>query len=227
MSWVIPEYGGKEVLSDYEFGQTLGCGTFGVTRLVTHRKSARPWACKTIKASIAASAAAQQDVRHEVAILRHLRGAQGIVALRGVYEDERSIHLVMELCSGGDLLDYISRLRRLGEDEAADVTAMMLATLRHCHRCVFAGGCVLRAWCARVPAGGWLNSPHSHRRAACRCPLRAAGLAWCTATSSPKTSCWARPCYWAGRMVAAAAAVRRGTSKSVTLACRLSWSQDR
>lgn len=135
MPWVMPKYGGREVLADYEFGQTLGCGTFGVTRLVTHRKTASPWACKTIcKASIAASPAAQSDVQHEVAILQHLRGHGGIVQLKGVYEDERNIHLVMELCTGGDLLDYISRFQRLQEEEAADVASVMLSTLAHCHR---------------------------------------------------------------------------------------------
>lgn len=135
ISWIMPQYGGKEVLADYEFGQTLGCGTFGVTRLVTHRKTASPWACKTIcKASIAASPAAQSDVQHEVEILQHLRGHNGIVQLKGVYEDERNIHLVMELCTGGDLLDYISRFGRLQEAEAADVASVMLGTLAHCHR---------------------------------------------------------------------------------------------
>ncbi|KAF6258455.1 kinase-like domain-containing protein [Scenedesmus sp. NREL 46B-D3] len=129
------EHAGREVLAEYEFGQTLGCGTFGVTRLVTHRRTARPWACKTIcKASIAASPAAVADVQHEVAILQHLAGHGGIVQLQGVYEDERSIHLVMELCTGGDLLDYISRFGRLSEGEAADIGRVMLTTLQHCHR---------------------------------------------------------------------------------------------
>jgi calcium-dependent protein kinase len=134
IGWIIPEFGGREVLAEYEFGPTLGCGTFGVTRLVTHRKTARPWACKTIcKASIAASPAAQSDVQHEVAILQHLAGHRGVVQLQGVYEDERNIHLVMELCTGGDLLDYISRFGRLQEAEAADVARVMLSTLQHCH----------------------------------------------------------------------------------------------
>jgi hypothetical protein len=76
------------------------------------------------------------DVQHEVAILQHLAGHAGIVQLQGVYEDERNIHLVMELCTGGDLLDYISRFGRLRESEAADIGRVMLTTLQHCHRCV-------------------------------------------------------------------------------------------
>lgn len=135
IGWVMPQYGGREVLADYEFGQTLGCGTFGVTRLVTHRQTARPSACKTIcKASLASSPAAISDVQHEVAILQHLSGHSGIVQLQGVFEDERNIHLVMELCTGGDLLDYISRFGRLAEAEVADIARVMLTTLQHCHK---------------------------------------------------------------------------------------------
>lgn len=135
IGWIIPQYGGREVLSEYEFGPTLGCGTFGITRLVSHRQTGRPSACKTIcKATLASSPAAVSDVQHEVAILQHLSGHSGIVQLQGVYEDERNIHLVMELCTGGDLLDYISRFGRLAEAEAADVARVMLKTLQHCHK---------------------------------------------------------------------------------------------
>jgi calcium-dependent protein kinase len=160
----MPEYAGREVLAEYEFGQILGCGTFGVTRLVTHRCTARPWACKTIcKASIAASPAAVSDVQHEVAILQHLAGHAGIVQLQGVYEDERNIHLVMELCTGGDLLDYISRFGRLSESEAADIGRVMLTTLQHCHRCVdFRLTCLRGSLCYR-------SHMHScHRMLICR-----------------------------------------------------------
>lgn len=134
LGWVLPQYAGREVLAEYEFGRTLGCGTFGVTRLVTHRATAAPAACKTIcKGAIAACPAAIADVRREVAILRHLSGAPGVVQLRGAYEDERSIHIVLELCAGGDLLDFVSAAGRLPEREAAHVAATMLDTLRRCH----------------------------------------------------------------------------------------------
>lgn len=178
MTWVMHEFGGREVLADYEFGQTLGCGTFGVTRLVTHRKTASMWACKTIcKASIAASPAAQSDVQQEVAILQHLRGHNGIVQLKGVYEDERNIHLVMDLCTGGDLLDYISRFQRLEEIEAADVASVMLHTLAHCHR-YEASGHSLVMHCNE------LAPPHQQ-------------LCWHACAGIPAWASWASSAAWA------------------------------
>jgi len=124
------------VLSDYEFGKDLGKGTFGVTRLVRDRTSAGPAACKSMcKTSIAGNQTQIEDIRREVAILRHLAGHDCVVNLRGVYEDTRQVHLVMDLCTGGDLHEYITTrpCGRLSEKDAAAVTKSMLEALAFCH----------------------------------------------------------------------------------------------
>ena len=41
-----------------------------------------------------------------------------IVSVHDVFEDRSSVHVVMELCSGGDLADYLSFLCR--DDTSAD-----------------------------------------------------------------------------------------------------------
>ena len=48
-----------------------------------------------------------EDVRREVQILHHLGGHPNITLLKGAYEDKYNVHLVMELCSGGELFDRI------------------------------------------------------------------------------------------------------------------------
>lgn len=48
-----------------------------------------------------------EDVRREVQILHHLGGHPNITQLRGAFEDRHNVHLVMELCSGGELFDRI------------------------------------------------------------------------------------------------------------------------
>jgi calcium-dependent protein kinase len=132
--WVLPRRGGLEVLADYEFGQTLGRGTFGVTRLVTERATARACACKTVcKQRLLGHRQFVEDVRSEVAILEHLAGVRGVVQLRGAYEDRRAVNLVLELCAGGDLLDHILRRGRLPERDAAAAARAMLLALRRCH----------------------------------------------------------------------------------------------
>ncbi|KAK4789316.1 hypothetical protein SAY86_020635 [Trapa natans] len=47
------------------------------------------------------------DVKREVQIMYHLTGHPNIVELKGAYEDKQYVHLVMELCARGDLLDRI------------------------------------------------------------------------------------------------------------------------
>lgn len=43
-----------------------------------------------------------EDVRREVAIMRHLNGCKNIVTLKAAFEDDAAVHLVMDLCTGGE-----------------------------------------------------------------------------------------------------------------------------
>jgi calcium-dependent protein kinase len=139
-TWILPQYANLQVLYDYEFGKQLGSGTFGVTSLVRDRTSAGPAACKSMcKGRIAGNQIQIEDIRREVAILEHLSGHSSVVNLRGVYEDTRQVHLVMDLCTGGDLHDFITTQittrphARLSEKDAAAVAKSMLEALSYCH----------------------------------------------------------------------------------------------
>jgi calcium-dependent protein kinase len=62
-----------------------------------------------------------EDVRREVEIMRHLPKHPNIVSLKYTYEDEDDVHLVMELCQGGNLLHHIVAGARHTESSAAYV----------------------------------------------------------------------------------------------------------
>ena len=66
--------------------------------------------------------------------MHHLAGHPHIVQLRGVYEDRRDIHLVMELCTGGELFDRIVARGHYSEKDAANVIRTMVKVVDHCHK---------------------------------------------------------------------------------------------
>ncbi|KAG0479147.1 hypothetical protein HPP92_013866 [Vanilla planifolia] len=97
----------EDVRHTYSIGKELGRGQFGVTHLCTNKATGQQFACKTIAKRKLTNAEDIEDVRREVQIMHHLTGQPNIVELKGAYEDKHSVHLVMELCAGGELFDRI------------------------------------------------------------------------------------------------------------------------
>ena len=46
-------------------------------------------------------------IRQEVEVLRRLRGSLNMATLEDIFEDDSSVHIVMELCQGGELVHRI------------------------------------------------------------------------------------------------------------------------
>ncbi|MCI22251.1 calcium-dependent protein kinase 8-like, partial [Trifolium medium] len=53
--------------------------------------------------------------------MRHLPNHPNIVLLKDTYEDEDDVHLIMEFCEGGDLLDCIVSRGDYTEHSAASI----------------------------------------------------------------------------------------------------------
>jgi p90 ribosomal S6 kinase len=51
-----------------------------------------------------------------------------------VYEDDRSVYLVMELMRGGELLDRILRHKFFSEREASAVMQVIVSTVQYLHQ---------------------------------------------------------------------------------------------
>lgn len=47
------------------------------------------------------------SIRREVEVLRCLRGSLSVATLEDVYEDEDEVHILLELCRGGELVHRI------------------------------------------------------------------------------------------------------------------------
>nr|AAN11310.1 calmodulin domain protein kinase 1 [Ceratopteris richardii] len=126
--------GEQSVNEKYHLGRELGRGEFGITYLCTDRETDEVLACKSISKGKLRTPIDIEDVRREVDIMRHLPKHPNIVTLEGVYEDENAVHLVMELCEGGELFDRIVARGHYSERAAAAVMRTILEVVQVCHR---------------------------------------------------------------------------------------------
>jgi calcium-dependent protein kinase len=123
----------EDVKEAYSLGRELGRGQFGITRLCTNKATGELFACKTISKRKLVHKEDVEDVRREVQIMHHLTGHPNIVELKGAYEDRGAVHLVMELCAGGELFDRIIAKGKFSERVAANVMRTMVEVIRTCH----------------------------------------------------------------------------------------------
>lgn len=123
----------EDVRSIYTLGRELGRGQFGVTHLCTHKVTGELYACKSIAKRKLTNKDDVEDVRREVQIMHHLAGQDNIVELKGAYEDKHSVHLVMELCAGGELFDRIIARGHYSERAAASLCRTIVQVVQTCH----------------------------------------------------------------------------------------------
>lgn len=101
-------------------------GTYGKVRLGTHRLTSTRVAIKQIPKDM--SAALTREIHHH----RRLHHPH-VVQLYEVIATESSIWLVTELCSGGELFDYLAEKGRLGEDESKALFGQLCLAVGYCH----------------------------------------------------------------------------------------------
>ncbi|KAK7333888.1 hypothetical protein VNO80_30669 [Phaseolus coccineus] len=123
----------EDVRAAYTIGKELGRGQFGVTHLCTDKTSGEQFACKTIAKRKLVSKEDIEDVRREVEIMHHLSRQPNIVELKGAYEDKQSVHLVMELCAGGELFDRIIAKGHYTERAAASLLRTIVQIVHTFH----------------------------------------------------------------------------------------------
>lgn len=117
----------------YTLGQKLGQGQFGTTYLCTEISTGIDYACKSISKRKLISKEDLEDVRREIQIMHHLAGHKNIVTIKGAYEDPLYVHIVMELCNGGELFDRIIQRGHYSERKAAELTKIIVGVVEACH----------------------------------------------------------------------------------------------
>jgi serine/threonine protein kinase len=106
---------------------TVCClGTYGKVRLGIHRLTSTRVAVKQIPKSI--SAQLTREIHHH----RRLHHPH-VTQLYEVIATENSIWLITELCSGGELFDYLVEKGRIGEDECRRIFGQLCLAVWYVH----------------------------------------------------------------------------------------------
>ncbi|CAH9134961.1 unnamed protein product [Cuscuta epithymum] len=133
-SYVLENPTGHDMGATYDLGHELGRGEFGITYLCIDKSTGEHLACKSISKKKLRTRVDIEDVRREVEIMKHLPKHPNIVTLKDTYEDDQAVHLVMELCEGGELFDRIVARGHYTERAAAVVTRTIVEVIQMCHK---------------------------------------------------------------------------------------------
>lgn len=124
--------------SNYEMLEELGSGSFGVVHkgrdIRTKGVSLATWvAIKTIPKKKIKD---PNKIKAEFNVLRQLDHAH-ICKAYECYEDRRNIYLVMDICTGGTLLETLCKQHKFSEKDVANVMRQMLSALAYLHQSNF------------------------------------------------------------------------------------------
>ncbi|KAJ8513881.1 hypothetical protein OPV22_004315 [Ensete ventricosum] len=117
----------------YSLGRKLGQGQFGTTYLCVEKATGKENACKSILKRKLVTEEDVQDVRREIQIMHHLSGHPSVISIKGAYEDAVAVHVVMELCAGGELFDRIIQKGHFTERKAAELARVIVGVVEACH----------------------------------------------------------------------------------------------
>ncbi|KAL0285898.1 UNVERIFIED_CONTAM: Calcium-dependent protein kinase [Sesamum angustifolium] len=73
------------------------------------------------------------SAENSAAIMHHLAGHRNIVELKEVFEDRNYVHLVMELCAGGELFGRIIAKEHYSERAGAGLCRQIVTLVHTCH----------------------------------------------------------------------------------------------
>lgn len=99
----------------YRIEREIGRGANGVVTAVTQLETNKSFACKSIPKRPSADLDEKKQAAHvaaiqrEIAAMRALRSCLNVARLEGVFEDDESVHIVQELCTGGELVHSLGQ----------------------------------------------------------------------------------------------------------------------
>uniref|UniRef100_A0A665X9G4 MAP/microtubule affinity-regulating kinase 3 n=1 Tax=Echeneis naucrates TaxID=173247 RepID=A0A665X9G4_ECHNA len=119
-------------VGNYRLLKTIGKGNFAKVKLARHVLTGREVAIKIIDKTQLNPTSLQKLFR-EVRIMKILNHPN-IVKLFEVIETEKTLYLVMEYASGGEVFDYLVAHGRMKEKEARTKFRQIVSAVQYCHQ---------------------------------------------------------------------------------------------
>ncbi|BFZ12240.1 hypothetical protein BsWGS_15283 [Bradybaena similaris] len=119
-------------IGKYRLIKTIGKGNFAKVKLAKHVPTGREVAIKIIDKTQLNPSSLQKLFR-EVRIMK-LLDHPNIVKLFEVIETEKTLYLVMEYASGGEVFDYLVAHGRMKEKEARAKFRQIVSSVQYCHQ---------------------------------------------------------------------------------------------
>ncbi|RYN64051.1 Serine/threonine-protein kinase [Alternaria tenuissima] len=100
----------KKGVKDFNFGRTLGEGSYSTVLAATDRQTLREYAIKVLDKRHIIKEKKVKYVNIEKDTLNRLTEHPGIVRLYYTFQDERSLYFVLDLAAGGELLGFLKKM---------------------------------------------------------------------------------------------------------------------
>lgn len=133
-----------DIRDKYEIGSELGSGQYGIVRQCT--PLGRGGEVLAVKSVLKSRVADMSVLRGEVQLLRDVQPHPNIIRLVDVFEDRDDVHIITEMCRGGELFERIKARKdastpveeggtggKFSERESALIVRQILDAVSYCH----------------------------------------------------------------------------------------------
>ncbi|BFZ63321.1 serine/threonine protein kinase [Saitoella coloradoensis] len=123
----------KKGVKDFQFGRTLGEGSYSTVMAATDRTTLKEYAIKVLDKRHIIKEKKVKYVNIEKNTLNRLGDHPGILRLFYTFQDERSLYFVLDLASNGELLGFIKKLGTFDEECTRYYAAQILDAVDYMH----------------------------------------------------------------------------------------------
>ncbi|KAH6584050.1 hypothetical protein BASA50_003028 [Batrachochytrium salamandrivorans] len=116
----------------YLMKDTIGQGAFGIVKICEHKVTGKTYACKIVRKK-SGSTTSYEQLQREVNIMKAVHHPN-IVQLKEVLESSRKMCMVMEYCSGGELVQTIRKRGFCTEVEIRMIVVQLIDAVSYLHK---------------------------------------------------------------------------------------------